>query len=146
MANFVIDVLADVRAEGREEGREEGIEIGIEKGNPINLKKTSALAKLDPYLDDHGLLRVGGRLEKSSMPEHQRNPVILPKDTISVLVARSIHEKTHQGRGATLNAVRLSGYWIVGCKDIVSRIIFKCVLCRKLRGHLQEQKMAPLRE
>ena len=40
------------------------------------------LWKLDPYVDTDGLLRVGGRLSKSSFGIAQSNPVILPKDCV----------------------------------------------------------------
>ena len=42
------------------------------------------LWKLDPYVDTDGLLRVGGRLSKSSFGIAQSNPVILPNDLSSL--------------------------------------------------------------
>ena len=103
--------------------------------------------KLDSFLDNDGTLRVGGRLEKSTMSDMLKHPVILPKHShISTLIARYIHNQTHQGRGATLNAIRESGYWIIGCKGIVSRIIHKCISCRRFCGRLQYQRMASLPE
>ena len=110
-----------------------------------HVKERSTIHKLDPFLDPTGILRVGGRLQQSSLSPNLRHPVILPKDNhVSVLIARHIHEKSHQGRGSTMNAIRQSGYWIIGCKDIVARITHKCCMCRKLRGQLEVQKMASL--
>ena len=50
----------------------------------------------------------------------------------------------HDGRGATLNELRCSGYWITSCNAAVRSLIFKRVKCCRLRGRLGEQKMADL--
>ena len=39
----------------------------------------SYIVKLDPFLDDKGTIRVGGRLERSCLAEEESHPVILPK-------------------------------------------------------------------
>ena len=46
----------------------------------------------------------------------------------------------------TVNEIRSSGYWIIGCSAAVSSRIFKCSTCRRLRGQTGEQKMANLPE
>ena len=51
----------------------------LERGNH-DLKRSSPLCKLDPVLQD-GLLRVGVRLNKSSMPAEVMLPAIIPKDS-----------------------------------------------------------------
>ena len=115
-------------------------------GDPKPLKRKSPLFKLHPYVDDRGILRVGGRLEKGSFPVGLKHPVILPKGHVSVLVARYYHSLHHQGRGMTIGSLREAGYWIFGCKAVVSKVIHECVVCRKFRGSLQTQRMAPLPE
>jgi hypothetical protein len=40
--------------------------------------------------------------------------------------------------------VRSKGYWIVGGKRLVNRVIHQCLKCKKLRGKLYHQKMADL--
>jgi hypothetical protein len=114
--------------------------------NKPRLKRSSVLYQLDPYIDEHGLARVGGRIGKASMAEKVKHPVILPKTAhITDLIVKHFHEKTcHQGRGITINEIRSSGFWIVGCRTVVSSYINKCVRCRKFRGPLQTQKMASL--
>ena len=46
----------------------------LQKGKQVSRK--SQLLKLDPILQD-GTLRVGGRLNKSAMPENVNNPAVL---------------------------------------------------------------------
>lgn len=42
------------------------------------IPKNSQLLRLNPFVDGHGLLRVGGRLENADLPYDQRHPLILP--------------------------------------------------------------------
>lgn len=112
------------------------------------LSKESKITNLDPFIDDHGLLQVGGRLRNARLPADERHPVIIPgKHHISLLLVRHFHKQTkHQGRHFTSGAVRSAGYWIKGEKRLVSSVLQKCVVCRKLRGNNQQQKMADLPE
>ena len=114
------------------------------------LSRTNKLHRLDPFLDDDddGTMQVGGRLTRSSLPYGVKHPVILPREShITSLFIKYFHEKVkHQGRGMTMNEIRSNGYWIVGCSSVVSAHIFRCVQCRCMRSHTQEQKMADLPE
>ena len=109
------------------------------------VRKSSQLCQLDPYMKD-GLLRVGGRLSRSSLPDQLKHPVIVPKNShIARLIVDHYHRKTHHsGRGITLGAVRAAGYWIIGARSTVSSRILQCVTCKRLRGTPQQQKMADL--
>ena len=116
------------------------------KRRNLSMKKTSSLYRLDPFLDEDGVLRVGGRIRNALVSYEIKHPVILPsKGHITALLVRYYHERiSHQGRGMTLNDLRQHGYWVIGGSSSVSQCISKCVTCRKLRGALQEQKMANL--
>ena len=111
-----------------------------------NLRKSSRLARLDPFIDSRGVIRVGGRLSRSSYPDEFKHPAVMPqKHHVTTLILRNAHEKVfHQGRGVTMNEVRSHGYWVIGCTSAVSRLIYHCVLCRRLRGSLEQQKMSNL--
>ena len=110
------------------------------------MKKTSSLYRLDPFLDEKEVLRVGGRLTHASTPYHVKHPMILPrKGHLTALIIKHYHHKiNHQGRGMTMNALRAKGFWITGGSSAVARYIADCVTCQKLRGPTQEQKMADL--
>ena len=43
------------------------------------LQSTSKLLTLHPFLDPHGLLRVGGRIRLANLPYKRRHPILLPK-------------------------------------------------------------------
>lgn len=110
------------------------------------MKGTSSLYRLDPFLDPDGLIRVGGRIQRADLDSNLKHPIILPKRShITDLVIRHYHEQSqHQGRGITTNTIRSHGFWIIGCSSIVSSLLSKCVICRKLRSQTQIQKMADL--
>ena len=113
------------------------------------LKKASCLRKLDPFIDENGLVRVGGRIRRAAFPLALKHPCILPKRShITDLIIEHFHEKVacHQGRGITHNAVRQAGYWIVNGRSTVTRAISKCVICRRFRGRPLTQKMSDLPE
>ena len=71
----------------------------------------------------------------------------MPKgEKVSNLIIQQCHIKCADGgRGATLNELRSSGYWITSCNAAAVRsLLFKCVKCHRLRGTPGEQKMADL--
>ena len=101
--------------------------------------KQSSLHKLDPFLDLKGILRIGGHLRNASLPFEIKFPVILPRRShVTTLIIRYFHKKIkHQGRGMTLNEVRANSYYN-------GSYIWSCVVCRKMRSAVVEQKMADL--
>ncbi|XP_014678718.1 PREDICTED: uncharacterized protein LOC106818533, partial [Priapulus caudatus] len=108
------------------------------------------IRSLDPFIDSEGVLRVGGRLSRSTMKYGVKHPIILPNakssHVVGLIVMHHPQGVAHQGRGFTINALREHGYWIIGCSRAVSSLIYRCVTCRKLRGSCQTQKMAQLPE
>ncbi|XP_042244229.1 uncharacterized protein LOC121880779 isoform X2 [Thunnus maccoyii] len=118
----------------------------LKLGNVTVKTKDSKLYKLSPFLDEEGILRVGGRLSRATLHPHVKHPALLPKNShISSLLIKHFHEKIqHQGRGMTMNELRANGWWILGCSSAVSSHIFKCVKCRKYRRPTEEQRMGDL--
>ena len=108
--------------------------------------KKSSIYKLDPFLDMCGLLRVGGRIQKSIVSQEMKHPVLLVrKSGIAVMIIRWCYGKVaHSGRGITMNCIRSSGFWIINCNAAVRSYISNCVTCRHLRGNFQQQKMTSL--
>ena len=97
------------------------------------VSKSSTLLRLDPFIDENGLIRVGGRIRNASIDDKAKHPIVLPKkEYLSELVARQLHERVeHQGRGITMNEVRSSGYWIIGGKSVVAKLMKKCATCQR---------------
>ncbi|XP_073536971.1 uncharacterized protein [Phyllobates terribilis] len=126
------------------EQEEYGHEIdSITKGT--SLSKNSSLLELNPVVDHHGLLNVGGHIEKSDLSDKEQNPIIPCRHYITTLLVRHYHEQVqHQRRQFTEGAIRSTDLWIVGMKRCVSSVLHKCIKCQKLRGKQQHQQMANL--
>lgn len=116
----------------------------LSKGDVIS--KSSPLRKLNPIVDADGLLRVGGYIPLADIPWEEKHLIIVPKKHhVATLLVRHYHEQVaHQGRHLTEGAVRSAGLWLSGGKRLVSNIIQKCLICNKLRGRMEEQKMSNL--
>ncbi|XP_062567165.1 uncharacterized protein LOC134229426 [Saccostrea cucullata] len=116
----------------------------LKKGHHVKL--CSNIRKLDPILDD-GLIRVGGRLHRANMPLETKHPIILPKDHhVSNLILRQIHhELKHSGRNHMLSML-IQKYWLIHAPSSIRKLISKCVVCRRKRSKVGEQKMAQLPE
>ena len=70
----------------------------------------------------------------------------MPRESpLTGLIALHFHQKSaHQGRTTTLSFIRSNGFHIVGGTSLVSSLIYKCVVCRKIRGKAAAQQMANL--
>ena len=67
------------------------------------------------------------------------------QNLVGNLVVRHYHNQVHhKGRQITHGAIRQAGYWLIGRHRTVARELSKCVVCKKLRGPLLDQRMADL--
>ncbi|CAN2391081.1 RNA-mediated [Pristimantis euphronides] len=110
------------------------------------IPENSMLKRLDPFIDDSGLLQVGGQLKESKLEFIEKFPLIFPgRCHVAYLIMQHYHSLVkHQGRLFTEGAIRYACLWIVGVKKLISSTIFKCIVCRRLCGSTQTQKMADL--
>ena len=95
-----------------------------------SLGKVSQLSTLNPFMDEHGIIRVGGRLRMSGLSDEYKHSVILPKKSkVTDLIVQWCHYNTaHSRRGITLNEIRCRGFWVIGRSSVVKSVVFKaCV-------------------
>ena len=104
----------------------------------------SAAAQLKPFIED-GLLRLGGRLDRSSLNYDARHPYILPKNhPVSELIILHYHGLNgHVGSYHTLAKTR-ERFWITNGVSYVKRVLKGCHDCRRKNAKLGEEIMAPL--
>ena len=76
------------------------------------IKKSSQICNLEPYTDEDGIIRVGGRFDISNFNNECKHPIVLRKSSpISKLLIAWCHKKIgHAGGGMTLNEIRTSGF------------------------------------
>lgn len=94
-----------------------------------------ALARLAPFIDTDGLIRVGGRIRNSNETEDFKCPILLPKICVlSTLLIRHYHIQ-HLHAGPQLISSLLSArFWIISSRSVIRHIIFKCVICARQRA------------
>jgi hypothetical protein len=87
------------------------------------------------FMDHDGLWRCGGRLENAGVPQAAKHPIFLPKNHhLTELIVSECHKRVmHGGVSATLTELR-SKYWVVKGRQLVKKILHKCVICRRYQG------------
>ncbi|XP_062557237.1 uncharacterized protein LOC134222109 [Armigeres subalbatus] len=118
------------------------------------VSKKSSLKLLGPFLDEKGIIRLGGRLEHSSEYYHTKHPIILPKfHPLTRLITQHYHEQCmHSGPRMTL-ATMHQEFWPVNGKTIANFVCRKCPQCYRLNpapvsqpvGQLPKSRTAPCR-
>ncbi|XP_071950805.1 uncharacterized protein [Antedon mediterranea] len=78
----------------------------LEEGKVV--EKSSNVIKLNPMLNQDGIMCVGGRLRRSTLPTAIKHPVLIPgKSHVGTLLVRHFHNKIHhQRRHFTEAAIR----------------------------------------
>ncbi|GFV75166.1 integrase catalytic domain-containing protein [Trichonephila clavipes] len=115
----------------------------LERGIP--LPNSCKLLNLNPFLDDSGLLRVGGRLRNSPIPRNKKHPMIIPTNhNFTYIIINHFHILYfHTGAEATLANIRNS-FWIPSTRNVIRKILRTCITCRKRSAKGSQQLMADL--
>ena len=93
---------------------------------------SSPTAKLNPYLDSSGVIRLGGRLSKSkTLPAEVQHPILLPKTPLVKSFLLDFHHKHHHPGPSAMEALLYQSYYPVGCRQMVKSVCKHCVVCRK---------------
>ncbi|XP_063989736.1 uncharacterized protein LOC135168999 [Diachasmimorpha longicaudata] len=103
------------------------------------------LAKMTPFLDELGIMRVGGRLRNAQLDADEMHPIILPRQSrLTTLVINEAHQRAlHGGTQLTL-AITRQKYWIIGGRGTVRSHILHCVICTRYRAQRAQQLMGQL--
>lgn len=98
------------------------------------IKLHNAIRKLHPYIDEDGILHVGGHLGNADLYLLVKHPIILLRGShVTKLIIEHYHECTkHQGKGMMLNKIRSRAYLLIRGTSAVSTVITSHVTCRKL--------------
>ncbi|GFX87237.1 integrase catalytic domain-containing protein [Trichonephila clavipes] len=104
------------------------------------LRSSSEIKSLVPYLDENNLLRLTGRLLEADLCFGEKHPVILPRRCkfIELLVIREHERIGHCGVSATLTQLRKK-YWIPKGRQLVKTMIRICLVCKKYSAKPADQ-------
>lgn len=100
------------------------------QSNPVGRK--SPLLCLDPFMDERGLIRLGGRIQQSNCNYDKKHPIILSsKHIITKLILRDEHQKLlHCGPTMLLASIR-ERFWPIAGLNLAKHIVRSCVKCFK---------------
>jgi len=109
------------------------------------LPASHSLAKLTPFVDIAGILRVGNRLQASSLTQGAKHPAILSRESpLAQLIISDAHIRSgHGGTQLTLCFIR-EEFWILGGRASVRKFILHCVRCARHRQFRAKQLMGQL--
>lgn len=109
----------------------------LKSDNVSSLAVPKLVINLNLFLDDKGLIRSKGRIEKNIELKYQVvNPVLLPKSHhFTLLVIKHAHcESLHMGLQSTLNFLRSHGIWIVKAGQAVRSFLNTCIVCKRFNA------------
>lgn len=112
----------------------------------------SKLATLNPFLDDSGLIRVGGRIKNSNFDFNKKHPVVVASDHhfIKQIFAYEHAALLHAGPQLLLSHIR-EELWPISGRNLARKTLFQCVKCFKAKpkplqpimGNLPEGRVSP---
>ena len=107
--------------------------------------KGSRLYNLDPFIDDYGLIRVGGRLENAKISYEKRHQIIIHNSHFITDSIINYYHLTycHAGAHTILYAIRQK-YWIIDGRNQIKKVIRKCIMCFRAEPRLAVYKMGQL--
>lgn len=96
------------------------------------IPSSSPLVSLNPFLDDDGMLRVGGREANSGRPYDRRHPLIIhAKHPIATFIIRQEHLRLlHAGPSLLITSLSRR-YHLVKGRSLVRSVTRACVTCRR---------------
>ena len=107
--------------------------------------KRSRLSKLNPFLCQDNILRVGGRLAHSDLSFGRKYPPILDQHSaLSSLFVRYAHRLCLHGGPTLTGGVLMQQAWILGRNKLVKSSIHKCVTCQRVKPQSTQQLMGDL--
>ena len=116
----------------------------LSKGSQ-KVSSSSKLYSLNPFIDDQGVLRVGGRQHKAKFTYTSRHPVILDsKHPLTKLLIRSEHVRLLHGGPLLVSSSVFRNFHIVGGHGAIRSIVRNCVTCRRRTPKAKPQMMGQL--
>lgn len=99
----------------------------LRNGNTVTKGK---LVPLNPFLDEEGLIRVGGRLKNTEFTVDKKHPIVLSADHkfTQMLFASEHLRLMHAGPQLLLFSVR-EKFWPIGGRNLARKTVRNCIKC-----------------
>ncbi|XP_023245115.1 uncharacterized protein LOC111642837 [Copidosoma floridanum] len=113
--------------------------------NSEEVRSSSCLKRLNPFLDILGLIRVGGRLHKAALTETEKHPIVLPaKHHVVRLLVRDTHLFILHGGPLLTHSTLNRQFWILRARNLVRGIVRSCTTCARFKARTISQMMGVL--
>lgn len=110
-----------------------------------NIDKNSRLISLSPFLDEHQIIRVGGRLQNSNLSFEQKYPIVLPNNhAFTKLLVKYEHERHFHSGQQSLRSILRRNFWILRQDTAIQHCIINCIKCIRVKAETTTQMMAAL--
>lgn len=117
------------------------LRLSLSRGSSIS----RSLAQLRPFVDDQGVIRIGGRLQNSSLSENQKHPILLAKSShLALLIVRYWHAVTCHAGSRLMTSMIMRTFWILSVRVVVRKVRSQCVVCVRLSAQSPAPVMAAL--
>ena len=109
------------------------------------LPRSSRLRVFHPIVDEHNLLRIGGRISLAQLPCSQRHPLILPKnhDLVPIII-RSEHLRLLHAGPTLVTASLARKFCIIRGRGLIRSVIHGCVTCNRVASKPKSQILGQL--
>lgn len=101
--------------------------------------------KLTPFMDEVGVLRVGGRLVNAGISFQQKHPALLPSNhKLTTLIIEYTHSKYLHPGTQTLLYLLSQRYWILSPRRTIRKVISNCLKCFRTHPKSPQPPMGDL--
>lgn len=109
------------------------------------LQSSSSIKTLHPFLDGEKLLRVGGRLQNSTLSYEEKHPLLLPtKHRFTELLFWQEHRRLMHAPPQMLLSMIRQRFWPLNGPISAKKLVYSCLKCRRAQPKPCAQLMAPL--
>lgn len=115
----------------------------LKKGNQLSRK--TKLAHLTPFVDSQGILRVGGRIQGSSLEYNQKHPIIMSsKCELTRKIIYYEHLRHYHAGPQHLLYVTRQKWWVIGGRALTKKITRECITCLRAKPKFAQPIMGDL--
>ncbi|KAG7305534.1 hypothetical protein JYU34_009613, partial [Plutella xylostella] len=113
--------------------------------NKKPLPSKDKLLSLNPFVDDAGIIRVGGRLSNTNYAYDTKHPILLhASHHITKLLAQHYHKiLLHPGPQLLLATLRHK-FWIINGRNLTRKVTHTCITCLRFSGKTYQPIMGNL--
>ena len=99
--------------------------------NSKEISKTLNIAKLSPFIEEDGKIRVKGRLKHSNFDNNAKHPILLTAkhSVVQLLLERAHRDNLHEGTEYVGTKLQQE-CWIIRLRNALRKIKSRCIKCR----------------